>query len=96
MGAVDPDVHSVIEEDIQLQVLGDQLMVSGERKWEEESREKDFHQVESQYGSFSRAIALPVGLRMDSIEAVYKKGVLKIAVKKVEPTPSRRVQIQST
>lgn len=83
------------EEDIDVQVLGNQLMISAERKFEEEKKDKEFHRVEHQYGSISRSITLPPGLRTDEIDAVYKKGILTLEIPKVEPTPSSKVKIKS-
>lgn len=85
------------EKDIQLQVMGNQLMISGERKWEEEKKNKEFHRVESQYGAFQRSITLPDNIRTDAdgINATYKRGMLEITLPKVEPTPTARIQVKS-
>jgi HSP20 family protein len=85
------------EKDIQVQILGNQLVVSGERKWEDEKKGKEFHRVESQYGSFQRSIALPENARLDpdSIAASYKKGILEITIPKVEPTPAAKIPVKA-
>lgn len=83
--------------DINIEVMGNQLTVSGERKWDEEKKGKEFHRVESQYGKFSRTLTLPENLRMDreSIDATFQKGVLEIKVPKMEPTPAAKIPIKS-
>lgn len=83
--------------DINIEVMGNQLTVSGERKWEDEKKGKEYHRVESQYGSFSRTLTLPENLRLDreSIEATFQKGILEIKVPKVEPTPAAKIPIKS-
>jgi HSP20 family protein len=85
------------EKDIAVQILGNQLVVSGERKWEDEKKGKEFHRVESQYGSFQRSIALPENARLDpdSIAASYKKGILEITIPKVEPTPAAKIPVKA-
>jgi HSP20 family protein len=85
------------EKDIQVQILGQQLIVSGERKWEEEKKGKEFHRVESQYGSFQRSIQLPENARLDpdSVVATYKKGILEVLVPKVEPTPAAKIPVKA-
>ena len=85
------------EKDIAVQILGNQLIVSGERKWEDEKKGKEFHRVESQYGSFQRSIALPDNARLDpeSIAASYKKGILEISIPKVEPTPAAKIPVKA-
>ncbi|MCE9594236.1 MAG: Hsp20/alpha crystallin family protein [Planctomycetes bacterium] len=55
----------VDQKDIQVQGLGDELVVSGERKWEGERKDKTFHRIESRYGSLRRAIEFPEGARCD-------------------------------
>lgn len=84
------------EKDIQVQVMGRQLVVSGERKWEQEKKGKEFRRVESQYGSFERAIALPDNLRLDpdAIAASYRRGILEVTLPKVEPTPAAKIPVK--
>jgi len=83
------------EKDIQVQLLGDQLVISGERKWEEEKKDKEFYRVESQYGAFRRAIEVPEGLNLDpdAIKANYLKGVLEIRMAKLEPKPAAKIKV---
>jgi len=85
------------EKDIAVQILGNQLVISGERKWEDEKKGKEFHRVESQYGSFYRSIALPENARLepDSIAASYKKGILEITIPKLEPTPAAKIPVKA-
>jgi HSP20 family protein len=85
------------EKDIQVQLLGRQLVVSGERKWEEEKKGKEFHLVESRYGSFRRAILMPENARLepDLLAAVYKRGMLEVTVPKMEPTPSLKIPVKT-
>lgn len=89
-----PGLH---EKDIQVQLMGEQLLISGERKWEEEKRNKEYHTVESQYGSFERSIRLPANVRLDpeNISATYKRGILEVTVPKLEPTPAAKIPVRS-
>lgn len=89
------EVPGMDEKDIQVQVMGNQLVISGEKKFEQEKKEKDWHRVECQYGSFQRSITLPQNLKTESIEAVYKKGVLTLTIPKVEPTPATKVKVRA-
>jgi HSP20 family protein len=83
--------------DISIELMGNQLHISGERKWEEEKKGKEYHRVESQYGTFSRSLTLPDNLRLDreSIDATFQKGILEIKVPKVEPTPAANIPIKA-
>lgn len=85
------------EDDFDIQIMGRQVIISGERTWEDEEKTKDHHRVESQYGSFERSVMLPDDCKVDadSIKAKYKRGMLSIEIPKLEPTPVRKVKVTS-
>eukprot|EP00657_Telonema_sp_P-1_P005440 TRINITY_DN22797_c0_g1_i1.p1 TRINITY_DN22797_c0_g1~~TRINITY_DN22797_c0_g1_i1.p1 ORF type:complete len:126 (-),score=35.10 TRINITY_DN22797_c0_g1_i1:18-395(-) len=64
------------KEDIKIDIKQDRLTVSGERKLENEKKEKNYHSVESYYGSFSRSFYLPDNIKVEKVEAEYKDGCL--------------------
>lgn len=82
------------EEDINVTFQGDQLAIRAERKFEEEKKDKQYHFVESQYGTFARTLTMPDGLKRDQIEARYKNGILTLTIPKVEPTPAMKVKVK--
>jgi HSP20 family protein len=84
------------EKDIKLQLIGNQLIISGERKWESEKKAKEYHRVECQYGSFRRAVTLPQSAKTDpdAIQARYDKGMLEITIPKVAPTPTVEIPVK--
>ena len=90
------DCPGLEEDDFEVQAMGQQLVISGERRWEDEKKGKEFRRVESQYGKFERVVQLPENARTDSkeIHATYKKGILTVRVPKVEKTPAARIPIQ--
>jgi len=90
------DAPGLEEEDFEVQAMGNRLQISGERRWEEEETEKEFHRVESQYGKFSRTVTLPTNLVVEPelIEASYTKGVLTIYVPKKEKTPAAKIAVR--
>jgi HSP20 family protein len=87
------DLPGLEEKDIDVKLMGQQLTITAERKWEEEKKGREFHRVESQYGMFERTIALPDNLRTQYGEAAYKKGVLTVTFPKVEPTPTAKIKV---
>jgi HSP20 family protein len=95
--SISVDLPGMDAKDIDVELMGNQLTISGERKWEEEKKDKEYHRVESQYGSFSRSLTLPDNLRFDreSIEATFQKGLLEIKVPKVEPTPVAKIAVKA-
>src|SRR5690349_24602386 len=53
------EVPGVDEKDIDVRVENNTLTVRGERKFEKEEKEENFHRVERRYGSFTRSFTLP-------------------------------------
>ena len=49
---------------------------------------------ERRFGSFSRSIALPEGIKADQIKADFTKGVLTVRIPKEESARPKRIQIQ--
>lgn len=91
------DCPGLKEADISVQVMNNSLVVSGERKWEEEKQGKEYRSVESQYGKFERTISLPETVRIDAgkVDASYKQGVLTVLVPKLEKTPLAKIPVHA-
>ncbi len=72
------------KEDFRIEVKDNRLTVSGERKFHSEKNEKDFHSIETRYGSFSRSFTLPENVDADKINAKYNNGILELNIPKDE------------
>lgn len=72
------------KDDFKIDLNDNHLTVSGERKFSKERKENNLHVVESQYGNFSRAFALPENVDASKINAAYNNGILEITVPKDE------------
>jgi HSP20 family protein len=72
------------KEDIKIELDENRLTISGERKWEnkEEDKNKKFHLVETEYGSFSRTFTLPNNVKQGGIEANFNDGILQLNIAK--------------
>ena len=92
---VNVELPGMSEKDINVQLMGNQLVISGEKKFEEEKKGKEFHRVEAQYGAFSRTIALPREVRGAGVKAHCKSGVLTVTIPKEAPTPASRIEVKS-
>jgi HSP20 family protein len=95
---VEVELPGVTEDDISLEMRDGNLVIRGEKKFESDKEDKKgFHVVERSYGSFLRTVPLGFDAPPEAVEAVFKKGVLKVSVPK--PTQaqekSRRIEIQS-
>jgi HSP20 family protein len=65
------------------------------QKNEREEKDKDCHLVERSFGSFSRAVELPQGVKAEDISAEIANGVLKVTVKELAPKQSRPIEIKT-
>jgi len=85
-----PGVH---EEDVNVAVLGDMLVVEGQKQSESEVNKKGYYYNETSYGSFSRSIAIPSVVDVDKIMANFDKGVLEIDLPKNVEVKAKNVSI---
>ncbi|MFY0689238.1 MAG: Hsp20/alpha crystallin family protein [Cyclobacteriaceae bacterium] len=83
-------VPGVKKDEININVEHDRLTVSGERKLENEKKEKNFHSVESYYGSFSRSFYLPDNVNLEKIDATYDAGILTVTLPKDEKKEAKK------
>lgn len=83
------------DKDVQLNVADNILTIRGEKKNEREEKDKDYHLLERNYGSFVRTVELPPGVDPDSIKAEIAKGVLKVTVPKPVPSQARKIEVKS-
>jgi HSP20 family protein len=79
--------------DITLNLEKNVLTLKGERRFEKETKEENYHRVERAYGGFSRAFSIPATVDEEKIRADYKDGVLKIVLPKKEQAKPKQIRI---
>ena len=77
-------VPGMKKEDFHLELNENYLTISGERKFNEEKKDKNFHSVETYYGSFSRSFRVPENVEASKISANYINGILEVSLPKDE------------
>ncbi len=82
-------------EDVNVEVDGNVLTISGERTLEKEKAGEGYHRVERRYGSFSRRFFLPDSVDGSRIEAKMRDGLLGIWVPKTEVAKARKIAVKS-
>jgi HSP20 family protein len=84
------EVPGIEQKDIDVRLENNTLVVRGERKFEKDQKEENFHRIERRYGSFYRAFTLPTTVDMENVHADYDNGVLTIKLaKKAEAKPKQ-------
>ena len=78
---------------IEVRLENNVLLLKGERHFEKEAKEENYHRVEREYGSFSRSFSLPTAVDGDKVNAEYKDGVLKIVLPKKEERKPKPIKI---
>ena len=72
------------KKDFNIDLEKGKLTISGERKFKNEKKEKNFYSVQTQYGQFSKSFQLPDNVKQKDISATYENGILGITIPKGE------------
>lgn len=91
---VTAEIPGVSEKDIDVRIENNQLVIKGERKFEKETKEENYHRIERVYGNFYRSFSLPNTVDPDKVRAEYKNGVLKITLGKKEEVKPKQIKIE--
>jgi HSP20 family protein len=92
---IEVELPGVKKENVDIQVDGNVLTISGERNVRDEVKDEDYHKVESRYGLFSRSFTLPEKVDVSNIEAHFENGILEVAIPKLKiDTSSRKIEIK--
>ncbi|KAK6941325.1 Alpha crystallin/Hsp20 domain [Dillenia turbinata] len=85
------DMPGLKSGNVKVQVENDNMLViSGERKREEEKDGVKYLRMERRVGKFMRKFALPENANVDDISAVCQDGVLTVTVKKLPPPEPKK------
>jgi HSP20 family protein len=87
------EVPGIEEKDLDVRVENHTLTMKGERKFESEEKEQNFHRIERRYGSFYRSFTLPTTVDTENVKAEYNAGVLKLELAKKPEAQPRQIKI---
>ena len=90
---VKAELPGIERKDITLNLDNNVLTLKGERKFEKETRQENYHRIERAYGGFSRAFSIPAIVDEEKIRADYKDGILTIALPKKEQVKPKQIKI---
>jgi HSP20 family protein len=86
------DLAGIDPSEIELQIRGRELVLSGNRR-PEHGEERAYQQLEIEHGPFRRVVALGVDVDNAAASASYEDGILTVELPLVQPA-SRTVPIQ--
>jgi HSP20 family protein len=87
------ELPGINPDDVEIRVEDNTLYLKGERKFEKEVKEQNYHRVERSYGTFTRTFTLPNSIDSDKVAAAYKDGVLTLTMPKKEEAKPKTIKI---
>lgn len=90
------DLPGIKPDEVKISVQDGVLTVSGEHEEKKEEKEEHFLRRERRYGSFSRSMSLPRGVKADDIEATTDDGVLEVTIPLPVEEKKQPVEIKPT
>jgi HSP20 family protein len=87
------ELPGVNPDDVEIRVEDNTLYLKGERKFEKEVKEQNYHRIERSYGTFTRTFSLPNSLDADKVTANYKDGVLTLVMPKKEEAKPKTIKV---
>ena len=90
------ELPGVNPDEVEIRVEDNTLYLKGERKFEKEVKEQNYHRVERTYGTFTRSFSLPNSVDADKVTANYKDGVLTLTMPKKEEAKPKTIKINVT
>jgi HSP20 family protein len=87
------ELPGMTDEDVEVSILGDTLTIKGEKKKEEEVKDRHYHRLERAYGGFHRSVTLPGSVASDKAKASFKDGILEIEMPKKEEAKPKQIKV---
>ena len=90
---VKAEIPGIEAKDLDISIDGRLLNIRGEKRQEQTEKEETYYRVERSYGCFNRTIELPAEVDPDKVDASYKKGILKIKLRKMKSSETKRIKV---
>jgi HSP20 family protein len=87
------EVPGLTKPDIKVELEGDTLCISGEKKKESEVKKENYHRIESYAGTFKRSFTLPRNVNPQKINAAMENGILVLRIPKIEEAKTKAIPI---
>jgi len=90
---VEVELPGVNREDVHITYQDGTLKIEGERRYQEESEDRNVHRRERFFGRFTRSFSFPGTVDGEKISATQKDGVLTVSIPKAEQARARQIDI---
>lgn len=90
---VKASLPGVRPEQLDVHVVGDDLVIAGEVQAGMEATEDDYLVKERRYGEFKRSVTLPSTVNADKAEALFENGVLTLRLPKSQPEKPAQIKV---
>ncbi|MCD6307452.1 MAG: Hsp20/alpha crystallin family protein [Candidatus Latescibacteria bacterium] len=91
---VDVELPGLEKKDIAVEVKDNSLTVSGERKYERNTKDSKCYTSERHYGRFERTFGLSDSVNADEISAKFKNGILTLTLPKTEKAIPKEISVE--
>ena len=91
------ELPGVTEKDVRVELVGDTLRISGEKRQENEEKDRNYHRIERTYGSFERVLNLPEDADTEHIAATFKNGLMRVTIPRraTVSQPAKQIEVRA-
>jgi HSP20 family protein len=92
---VKASLPGVKPEEVDISITDGVLTIKAEHKETAEDKKRDYYRREIRYGSFHRALSLPVSVDADKAEAHFQNGELQLTLPKAESIRPKQIKVDT-
>jgi HSP20 family protein len=91
---ISAEMPGLERKDVEISIEDDALTIRGEKRVEEDQKDKNVQHSERTYGVFLRVLQLPPGIDPSSVQATMSNGVLKITIPKPAKPEPKKIEVK--
>ena len=93
---ISAEIPGISKDDLEINVTGDTLTLSGNRSQDDLPEGARFHRQERRFGEFNRSIQLPYTVDVNKVKAVFKNGVLTVELPRIEAEKPKKISVKAS
>jgi HSP20 family protein len=93
---VKAEMPGIDADKVEVNVVGNELRISGERQEDKEVRDENYYRSERTYGRIFRTLTLPEGCDTEHVDAQLKDGVLQVEIPKKPAASTRKIEVKAS